>query len=203
LKDEWYHFKDLFRKKHFRSGEECIEMFLNHFRWQYKEYLGEFFLLCEEKGFYRSTCEVQDAIDKHILKYDLKRAIRKQRRAKLKKSQRQKNQEAGRDFENIIVTIFERMGYQVLTTGLSRDFGADLILECHGIRTAVQTKKQKKKVGVSAIQEVVAAKSYYRCHKAMVVITSHFTKPAKKLAYSNSVDLWDWDKLMEEIDKLP
>ena len=36
-----------------------------------------------------------------------------------------------------------------------------------------------------------------KCQKALVVITSRFTKPAKELAFSNFVDLWDKEILSE------
>jgi len=116
---------------------------------------------------------------------------------KSKNIQGQKNKEDGVEFEKFMFKYFERMGFQVFTTKSSHDFGADLFLMRHGEKTVVQIKCQKKNVGVSAIQQVVASKRHYGYQKALVVITSRFTKPAKELAFSNFVDLWDKEILSE------
>lgn len=87
--------------------------------------------------------------------------------------------------------IFQRMGYDVTLTPPSHDYGADILLEYQGIKTAVQLKCQEGNIGVSAIREVYAAREYYGCQNALVVITSDFTEPAKNLARRTSVELWD------------
>ena len=54
---------------------------------------------------------------------------------------------------------------------------------------------------IKAIQEAVASINYYSCNKAMVISNSYFTKNARELASSNSVELWDRDKLIELLSK--
>ena len=78
---------------------------------------------------------------------------------------------------------------------MRRDMGADLILERRGIRSVVQAKSYSGSVGVKAVQEVVAAKSYYKAREAFVVTNSTFTKSAIDLAEANGVSLWDGDLL--------
>ncbi|MHA1213355.1 MAG: restriction endonuclease, partial [Candidatus Heimdallarchaeota archaeon] len=82
------------------------------------------------------------------------------------------------------------------------DYGADLILERFGERTVVQAKRRKQSIGVKAVQEVATAKKYYSAHKALVVISSTFTKNAKELAKSNNVELWNRTQLVQEIKKM-
>jgi HJR/Mrr/RecB family endonuclease len=106
-------------------------------------------------------------------------------------------------FEKIACKLFERMGYRVFQTSPSHDYGADMFLKFHGFKAVVQVKCQKKNVGVTAIQQVVAAKQHYGCQNALVVISSHFTKQAKELAFSNFVELWDKEKLAEMIIRGP
>lgn len=97
----------------------------------------------------------------------------------------------GLEFQDYLAVVFERLGYSVKKTPYN-DYGADLILtDRSGIRTAVQAKHYGSNVGISAVQEVVAAKNYYHCESLLVVTNRDFTDPAKRLAQTNRVALWD------------
>lgn len=105
---------------------------------------------------------------------------------------------SGYEFENICKLHFEEYGYKVSTTPKSGDFGADLVLRNGAEKTVVQLKRYKSRVGVSAVQEIVAAKAYYGATIAMVVTNSFFTNAAVKLAEANDVILWDRNMLKKE-----
>ncbi len=102
----------------------------------------------------------------------------------------------GATFEAYLETLFKRLGYRVQRTRASGDFGADLVVEREGVRTAVQAKRYGKPVGVGAVQEAVAAKGKYACTEALVVTNSTFTRPAVELAVANAVELWDREELI-------
>jgi len=102
---------------------------------------------------------------------------------------------SGREFEVYIKNLFELLNYTVIRTKLSGDQGADLILSKNNEKIAVQIKKYNEDVSNKAIQEVVAAKTYYRSDRGMVVTNSSFTKGAVELALANQVELWDGKKL--------
>ena len=104
----------------------------------------------------------------------------------------------GRQFEEWLARFFSR-GYDVALTPEQGDYGADLILKKGPVTTVVQAKRWSGKVGVSAIQEITAAKGYYKADSAMVVTNSFFTKEAIELARRNNVVLWDRKKLTDEI----
>lgn len=106
---------------------------------------------------------------------------------------------AGSVFEDYLQSVFMNNGYKVLQTKRTRDFGADLILEKDNIKTIVQAKRYKSKVGIKAIQEAAASIKHYDCHNAIVVTNSYFTKPAKDLAASNKVELWNRDILIDKL----
>ncbi len=55
-------------------------------------------------------------------------------------------------------------------------------------------------VGNSAVQQVIAAKAFYRCDEAMVVTNSFFTPSAKALAESADVKLVDRVNLQAYVD---
>ena len=67
-------------------------------------------------------------------------------------------------------------------------------------RVVVQAKKQKKTVGNKAVQEVHAARGYYQANRAIVITTSRFSKPAIELADRLGVELWDWNRLLTEMN---
>jgi len=101
----------------------------------------------------------------------------------------------GRQFEQYLQFLFEKLGFKTTLTPPQGDFGADLILERDGLRTAVQAKRFAGTVGVDAVQQVVAAMPFYECNRAIVVTNSYFSQRAKDLAKANQVELWDRKKL--------
>jgi restriction system protein len=106
---------------------------------------------------------------------------------------------SGFTFEEYLRTLFQRLGYQVELTRKRGDYGADLVITKQGRRTVVQAKRWSKRVGVKAVQEVVAAKAIYRCDLMLVVANREFTQQARRLARANQVELWDRSQLVEKL----
>jgi restriction system protein len=105
----------------------------------------------------------------------------------------------GTDFENYLGVLFENMGYTVKFTPASNNYGADLLLEKDGRRIAVQAKRYKSTVGVTAIQEANSAKGFYSTNEAWVVTNNTFTKNAYNLAERDGVKLVDRGQLINFI----
>jgi restriction system protein len=105
----------------------------------------------------------------------------------------------GWEFERWLRGFLQRTGYRVEATPYRGDFGADLILTWNSIRIAVQAKRSSQLVGVRAIQEVVAAKAYYDCERAMVITNSYYTEQAMILARANGVRLRSRDDLAKKL----
>lgn len=105
------------------------------------------------------------------------------------------DQMSGIEFEEYLYEYFYNEGYKVEMTSKSYDYGADLIISNNNKRTVIQAKRYTKKVGVSAIQEVNSAKSFYRADSAIVITNNFYTNSAIKLAASNSIELWDRNTL--------
>jgi restriction system protein len=77
-------------------------------------------------------------------------------------------------------------------SGRSGDFGADIIARTLFLRKiVVQCKSYSHKVGVRAVQEVIAARQYYGASRAAVATNSTFTRSAQKLAKACKVELWE------------
>lgn len=107
----------------------------------------------------------------------------------------------GIEFELYLADLFRRLGYQVKHIGGAGDQGADLLLSRAEERVAVQAKRWSKPVDNSAVQQVHSAKSYYDCHKAMVVSNQEFKESAVELARSIQVELWGRSKLATTISE--
>jgi restriction system protein len=108
----------------------------------------------------------------------------------------------GKEFEKYLEVLFEKLGFRVERTRYTGDFGADLVTAKDGVKTVIQAKRHKSKVGVKAIQEAVASKGFYGCTKAIVVTNSYFTTQAKRLAESNDVLLWDRKALAQAMNSM-
>lgn len=63
----------------------------------------------------------------------------------------------------------------------------------------IQTKRYKTKVGVSAVQEVIAARAYYKTDAALVITNNYLTRPARELAQEAQVEIWERGRLTREI----
>lgn len=105
----------------------------------------------------------------------------------------------GRTFEIFLSDLFHRLGYAVRVTQFRGDYGADLIIERDGRKTAVQAKRYRKSVGLRAVQEVLAARGMYGCDAALVVANQEFTAQAVKLARANGVALWGREALIKQL----
>lgn len=107
---------------------------------------------------------------------------------------------SGEEFEEYLQAFFQGGGYRAVLTPNGPDFGADLILERDRKRTVVQAKHWiERDVGVSAVQEVHAAKAHYNADHALVVAVASFTQQAVDLAKSCQVELWDGRRLQTEV----
>jgi restriction system protein len=98
------------------------------------------------------------------------------------------------EFEHVVATAFGASGWKVRVVGGAGDEGADLIgTDPEGRRTVIQCKRyaQGQSIGSPVIQLVIGARAIHRAERAVVVTTSHFTEPARRLAGREHVELID------------
>ncbi len=108
----------------------------------------------------------------------------------------------GSEFERFLAVMFRRLGYGVQLVGGQGDFGADLIVNRDGTKVVVQAKCWSRTVGPGAVQEVLGARGYYRCQRALVVANQAFTPAAQSLARANDVELWGRTELIAKLTYL-
>lgn len=103
----------------------------------------------------------------------------------------------GQGFQDLLVFCFKELDYVVELTPRSYDYGADFILYKNNMKTVVQAKRYKDKVGPAAVQQVKAAVGFYQADYAVVITNSRLTSSAYELAAANGVELWDRDELQQ------
>jgi hypothetical protein len=106
----------------------------------------------------------------------------------------------GYQFEDFLGTLFTTLGYDIEATKRSADQGADLFAVRFGRKVVIQAKNYAESVGNAAVQQVLAAKTFFGCDDAMVVTNSYFTPSAKELAEAGGVKLVDRRELQGYLD---
>lgn len=108
----------------------------------------------------------------------------------------------GWQFEEMITTLFTKMGYVANRTKMTGDQGVDVIARRDNEILAIQAKcYTSQNVGNKAVQEVYTGMSYYGANDAYVITNQYFTKSAQELAHRIGVSLWDRDALEVAIKK--
>ncbi|MDV2686339.1 restriction endonuclease [Alkalihalophilus lindianensis] len=100
----------------------------------------------------------------------------------------------GHEFEDYLYVLISALDYDhIYQTKKSRDYGADLIFEDQeGFRTVVQAKRYRDKMGLSAVQEVYTAKTYYGADRALIITSAEkISEPCMKLASATGVQIVD------------
>lgn len=109
------------------------------------------------------------------------------------------NDLSGVEFEAYIVKVLKENGYEdIRGTPATGDQGADLITKKHGKTIVIQAKRYKGAVGNKAVQEIIAALSFYSGDEGWVITNSTFTQSAKALAQKANVKLID-GKALEDM----
>jgi HJR/Mrr/RecB family endonuclease len=108
---------------------------------------------------------------------------------------------SGIDFEVLIGKELAEAGFDITGTPKTGDQGADIIATKNKKKYVIQTKRYTGLVGNKAVQEVIAAKSYYKGDVAVAITNSKFTPSARDLAQKSDVILIDGDALTD-IEKL-
>lgn len=104
---------------------------------------------------------------------------------------------SGEHYETLCRNLLQAQGWQVETTPVTGDQGADLIADADGCRVVIQCKFYAKPVGNKAVQEAHAAAGFHAGDRAAVVSNAAFTRSAKQLADATGVLLLHHDQLAD------
>ena len=102
----------------------------------------------------------------------------------------------GFEFEEYMAQVLKDNGFRhVEVTVECGDQGVDILAVRNGKTYAIQCKNYVDLVGNKAVQEAYAGAQYYGCDIPVVVCPTDFTIPARELAESTGVELWDGERL--------
>ena len=203
-RQEYQKFKNKILANNPKDTNEYIKYFLEIYGEDYEYYLDFLTQLLQERGIELDKQSIREKVEK--IKNDLE--LQRFEKRLLSQSYYQLSisdidSMTGYEFEKFLKILFEKMGYKVEHTKISRDQGADLILNKFGEKIVVQAKRYdfSRKVGNKAIQEIVAAIKYYNADKGIVITTSEFTTSAIDLARANKIELIDRYKLKKLVSE--
>lgn len=104
---------------------------------------------------------------------------------------------SGEDFENLVLAWYEAIGLSAMKTPKTGDYGADVIVESHIGKIAIQCKRQTATVGIKAVQEIFAATRKYGANSAKIITSSGFSANAVELAKHCGVELINGEMFWE------
>ncbi|MBV6717255.1 restriction endonuclease [Paenibacillus chitinolyticus] len=141
-----------------------------------------------------------------ILYFSWKPIVNKIRKVRRKKQLRisgiyKIDRMTGKEFEAYLTVFFEDLNYKVQDTGGKGDRGADKILidPSSGTRICVQAKCWSTNVTFDAVQQIYTAKTLWNCDKAWIITNRGFTKQVKETAEQLGIELWDREKLIDNM----
>src|SRR5699024_9023498 len=108
----------------------------------------------------------------------------------------------GLQFEEYLKALFKELGYKVIVTKGSNDFGEDLVMKKSNNKIVLQAKRYKSNVGIDAVQQIYTAKPYYKADKTWILTNSFYTKSAKELAKVCNVKLFNRYDLIRFISNI-
>lgn len=108
---------------------------------------------------------------------------------------------SGFDFEDYLEKLFTEFGYMTKDLPYSNDYGADLIISKGFKEIVIQAKNYNSNVGNKAVQEVIAAKSHYKCDIGMVITNAYYTQNAIITAEASEIILVNRDELEKIINE--
>lgn len=198
-KQDYDRFKERIIRTEPSTRDEFIKVFLELYPDNYLKYLDYFNELMLRLGFEKLS---PSNIPHYQKEMEIERFEKQLKNDYMRKNSIwQIDTMSGFEFEDFLAELYLSMGYSIERTPYTGDQGADLVVFRYGEKSVIQAKNYSDKVSNKAVQEVVAAKGFYKCERAIVVTNNYFTNSAIDLAQANDVELVDRNKLEQLINK--
>jgi restriction system protein len=95
----------------------------------------------------------------------------------------------GREFEELIESLFAKDGYTVRRCGGSGDEGIDLILQIGQTKDAVQCKRWKADIGSPVVRDFYGALMHAGARHGFIITTASFSQSARSFAMGKPITL--------------
>jgi restriction system protein len=104
-------------------------------------------------------------------------------------------------FERYLALLFTRMGYQVRRVHYA-DNVSTLMATSNGVSYVIQARRNRRKVGIRAIEDAIATRKHLKCERAIVVTNHFFSSQARQIAKANQVLTLDRYDLIREMKRM-
>lgn len=104
-------------------------------------------------------------------------------------------------FERYLAMLFTRMGFQVRRINYA-DNVSTLVATGHGVSYVIQARRNRRKVGIRAIEDAIATRKHLKCERAIVVTNHFFSSQARQMAKANQVITMDRHDLIKELTRI-
>ena len=104
------------------------------------------------------------------------------------------------EFENLVNNLFAKMGFEANLTRSTKDGGVDVIAfdptPISGGKIAIQAKRYKNVVEVSAVRDLYGTVIHEGANKGILITTSHYGTSAYDFAKDKPIELIDGGGLL-------
>ena len=109
----------------------------------------------------------------------------------------------GREFEELIGSLFARDGYTVRHCGASGDEGIDLILEMGYAKDVVQCKRWKADIGSPVVRDFYGALMHAGARHGFIITTASYSPSARSFALGKQITLLAGADILRWLDGQP
>lgn len=95
----------------------------------------------------------------------------------------------GTEFEMEVYRIYKSLGYDVVITSATGDFGVDIIARSNSEKIGVQCKNLSSPVGVDAVMQIHSGGKFYDCTRYCIITTKGYTDAAEEMANKLGVEI--------------
>lgn len=107
------------------------------------------------------------------------------------------------EFEDFIIDLVTKLDYEIIEkVPLINNQSVDFLAIKDKVKFAFQCKFHNAPINYGTIKEIIYGVKFFDSHVGVVVTNNSFRKPARELADSNNIVLWDGDDLVRLINSI-
>jgi len=157
------------------------------------------------------SLEIQKSLEENRIKWASEKKIEDERKEIARNEREQKLKKADflinlnpKEFEQEIMFLYKRLGYEVKITPYTNDKGVDGIAIKEKVKYAIQCKRYNisRSIGRPDLQKFYGAMSSVRARRGIFIATCKFTDNAKEFAMNHRIECIDLDKLIEVVNQI-
>ncbi|MCG4437306.1 restriction endonuclease, partial [Erysipelothrix rhusiopathiae] len=107
------------------------------------------------------------------------------------------------EFEDFIIDLVTKLDYEIVEkVPQVNNQSVDFIATKDKVKFAFQCKFHNAPINYGTVKEIIYGVKFFDSHVGVIVTNNSFRKPARELADSNNIVLWDGDDLVKLINSI-